>query len=475
MLSKVFHKVIICFLLVATASFAQNEPPSVAVLDFEANGIPDYEAETLTERLRSEIQNTNAFRITDRKLLDKILSEQALQQSGCTTDECSAEIGQLLGAQYMISGSIGKLGSTYTVESKLVSVSTGAAERTESISFKGPIEELLIEMEILAWEIGGLSPPQSLLAKRSKGGSTTTKSITVAVLDFEGRGISNLEAQTLTDRFSTEISKTGGAILVARNVVNEVMQEQGYTAAECSSEECAAEVGAMLGVEFMISGAIGKLGQTYTIDAKMFKVATGAAEKTINATYSGPVDGLITEIEILAWEILSIQPPGSLISKRKGSGGVKLAGSREKSRIGALIRSTIVPGWGQIYSDRRLTGWAFLGSELALLGIGYTSYSTYQKAYDDVESFYAQYQTATNPIEIRNFKEQSIEAEDEMNTSNDQLTMMFQAAAAVHLANMVHALLLGPKETTASQRSQFQLGYDPVINQPQLRFTIALD
>ena len=116
-----------------------------------------------------------------------------------------------------------------------------------------------------------------------------------------------------------------------------------------------------------------------------------------------------------------------------------------------------------------------MGSELALLGIGYASYSSYQKAYTDVEALYAQYQTATSPSEIRSFKEKSIAAENEMNTSNDQLTMMFQAAAAVHLANMVHALLLGPKETTASQRSQFQLGYDPVINQPQLRFTIALD
>ena len=37
------------------------------------------------------------------------------------------------------------------------------------------------------------------------------------------------------------------------------MQEQGYTQAECSSEECAAEIGALLGVQFMISGAIGKL------------------------------------------------------------------------------------------------------------------------------------------------------------------------------------------------------------------------
>ena len=454
-----------------TFLFAQDDPPSVAVLDFEANGIPDYEAETLTERLRSEIANTNAFRITDRKLLDKIINEQALQQSGCTTDECSAEIGQLLGAQYMISGAIGKLGETFTVDVKLVSVSTGAAERTKTASYKGPIAGMITEMEILAWEISGLKAPQSLLMKRS-GGQKSDK-ITVAVLDFAPRGISSLEAQTLTDRFATEINKTGAAILVDRNVVNEVMQEQGYTEAECSSEECAAEVGAMLGVQFMISGALGKLGETYTIDAKMFEVATGAAEKTINTTYAGQVDGLITEIEILAWEMMGLKPPGSLLRKRKG--GVVAVGSRQRSRLGAFVRSTVFPGWGQFYSDRSLYGWGFLGGELALLGLGYASYSSYKTAYDDVNSFYAQYQAASDPAQIRLLKEKSMAAEDQMNTSNDQLTVMFQAAAAVHLANMVHALVFGPKESTVSKQPHFQLGYDPNIHQPQLRFTIALD
>ena len=77
-------------------------------------------------------------------------------------------------------------------------------------------------------------------------------------------------------------------------------------------------------------------------------------------------------------------------------------------------------------------GWAFLGSELALLGIGYTSYSSYQKAYDDVESFYSQYQSSTNPSEIRNFKEQSKQAEDEMNSSNDQLTVMFRCRSGTY-------------------------------------------
>ena len=119
----------------------------------------------------------------------------------------------------------------------------------------------------------------------------------------------------------------------------------------------------------MISGAIGKLGQTYTIDAKMFEVATGAAE-AINATYSDPVDGLITEIEILAWEILSLKPPGKLLSKRKGENANLLALS--KMTIWAVARS-ILPGWGQMYSDRSLMGWAFLGAEVALGA--YASYS----------------------------------------------------------------------------------------------------
>ena len=225
----------------------------------------------------------------------------------------------------------------------------------------------------------------------------------------------------------------------------------------------------------MISGALGKLGETYTIDAKMFEVATGAAEKTINTTYAGKVDGLITEIEILAWEMMGLKPPNSLLRKRKGGMAQESRASGGKSRFGALIRSTLVPGWGQFYSGRSLSGWSFLGGELSLLGLGYMSYSTYQTAFDDVNSLYTQYQAATNPSDIRSLKEKSMAAENEMNSSNDQLSMMFQAAAAVHLANIVHAFVLGPKNSTASSKSQFQLGYDPIINQPQLRFTIALD
>jgi len=139
---------------------------------------------------------------------------------------------------------------------------------------------------------------------------------TVAVLDFDGRGISQMESQTLTDRLSTELARTDVMILVERNQMNEILGEQGFQQAGCTSAECAAEVGALLGVQHMISGSFGKIGNSYTIDAKMFSVETGETEKTVSKTYKGEIDGLITEIEILAWEIMGLKAPQELLDRK---------------------------------------------------------------------------------------------------------------------------------------------------------------
>ena len=299
--------------LITGFAWTQDARPTIAILDFEGQGISVQEVQTLTERMRSEIGSTNAVRLIERKAIESIMAEQGLAQSGCVSDECAAEVGQLLGVQFMINGTIGKLGDSYTIDVKMFSVETGATERSVNATHEGEISGLLTEMQILAWEIVGLQAPQRLRLKR--GGEQDKP--TVAILDFEGRGISLMEAQTLTDRFTTAMSGTKRVQMVERGVMSEVLEEQGMTGAECSSQECAAEVGAMLGVEFMVNGAIGKLGEAYTIDVKMFSVATGAAENMKSVTYEGKVEGMIVEIEILAWTILDLDPPKELIKKRK--------------------------------------------------------------------------------------------------------------------------------------------------------------
>ena len=329
MKKSLVHVFLTC--LITGFSWGQDTRPTIAILDFEGQGISVQEVQTLTERMRSEIGSTNAVRLIERKAIESIMAEQGLAQSGCVSDECAAEVGQLLGVQFMINGTIGKLGDTFTIDVKMFSVETGATERSVNASHEGDIAGLLTEMQILAWEIVGLQAPQRLRLKR--GGDQDKP--TVAILDFEGRGISLMEAQTLTDRFTTAMSGTKRVQMVERGVMSEVLEEQGMTGAECSSQECAAEVGAMLGVEFMVNGAIGKLGEAYTIDVKMFSVATGAAENMQSVTYEGKVEGMIVEIEILAWTILGLDAPKDLIKKRRkyadgdvadsGGGGISIS------------------------------------------------------------------------------------------------------------------------------------------------------
>ena len=71
-------------------------------------------------------------------------------------------------------------------------------------------------------------------------GQTTEGKTTVAVLEFEGRGINQMEAATLTDRMMSELVNTNAVIMVERNQMDEILSEQGFQQSGCTSSECAA-------------------------------------------------------------------------------------------------------------------------------------------------------------------------------------------------------------------------------------------
>ena len=171
----------------------------MAILDFDGQGVDAIDVQTLTERMRTEIGNTNAVRLIERKAVEKIMWKNRAFNKRDVPVMSVLLVGQLLGVQFMVSGTIGRMGKKYTIDCKMFSVETGETVRAKNATFEGDISGLLLEMQIMAWEIAGLEAPGSLKLKRA--GSETTR--TLAVLDFEGRGITVLEAKTLTDRFTT--------------------------------------------------------------------------------------------------------------------------------------------------------------------------------------------------------------------------------------------------------------------------------
>jgi hypothetical protein len=367
----------------------------------------------------------------------------------------------------MINGSIGRIGDSYTIDVKMFSVETGATERSSNVTHEGDIEGLLVEMQILAWEIVGLEAPGRLRLKRA---GETDKS-TVAVLDFEGRGISIQEAKTLTDRFTSSMSSTKRVIMVERGVMAEVLENQGLAMGECTSDECAAEVGAMLGVQFMVSGAIGKLGDTYTIDVKMFSVATGAAENMQSISYQGKVDGLITEIEIIGWTILGLNIPKNLIQKRRMGTSAYLAQQKEKTKVGAALRS-VIPGLGQLYNNDKMFGYSFMGVDVLLWALTMNSQSTFTDLQSDQDAVTALYNAATQQTEIDDYINQLNTIETDLQKANDQLVMFSAAAIGVWAANIIHAYITGPSPGNGLSSRPLKLAYDPAIQKTSIQWTI---
>ncbi|MBI4979709.1 MAG: hypothetical protein HZC28_19685 [Spirochaetes bacterium] len=151
---KTIIQIITCIAFAAAAA-AQNDI-RLGVLDFQAGaGVAAGDAKTITDILRSELVSSKQYLLVEREKVDKIMSEQGFQNSGCTESECAAKVGKLLNIQKMLFGTVSKLGTKYYVIANMISVETAAVERSvkKSIDTFDGVEQACKEMS--AELIGG--------------------------------------------------------------------------------------------------------------------------------------------------------------------------------------------------------------------------------------------------------------------------------------------------------------------------------
>ena len=79
---------------------------SVAVLTFASNEKAQNLAESVTEKLVTQLVNLRRFRVIERSALDKIMEEQKLGMTGFVDDETAVRLGKLAGADIIILGRI---------------------------------------------------------------------------------------------------------------------------------------------------------------------------------------------------------------------------------------------------------------------------------------------------------------------------------------------------------------------------------
>jgi len=152
------------------AAYGQNKI-NIAVLDFTSEGgLTESEASTLTNRFRSMLVKTRTYNVLERGRMEEVLGEIGFQMSGCTSTECAVEVGKILNVQQMISGTIGKLGSTYTVDISIIDVGTARIIKTLYEDYKGEIDGLLALMEPISQRLTGQQVKEEVMVTKDEGG-----------------------------------------------------------------------------------------------------------------------------------------------------------------------------------------------------------------------------------------------------------------------------------------------------------------
>ena len=139
-------------ILILTISFLKAQI-AVSILDFKGDDVDDKVLRACYNQLEESLINSNRFTVIDKSQRDEILNEQKFQNSGVCDEECAVEIGQLVGAEYLMLGEIIGFGKLFQVNIKIVNIEKGDVTEKVTSRIEGGLPKLLDGMESSSQEI----------------------------------------------------------------------------------------------------------------------------------------------------------------------------------------------------------------------------------------------------------------------------------------------------------------------------------
>ena len=142
---------LIILLLIVGCVFAREY---IAIIDFEGIGVNNDEARALTQRLTSELITLQVYQVVERSEMKRLLDEQKFQYSGCVDTKCAVEIGKMIGAKYMVVGSISKIDDVYTIDTRLINVESSEAYASGQYTAQESLSNVLVNgMKSIAYQL----------------------------------------------------------------------------------------------------------------------------------------------------------------------------------------------------------------------------------------------------------------------------------------------------------------------------------
>ena len=171
--------------------------------------------------------------------------------------------------------------------------------------------------------------------------TTLSAQMSVAVLDFDGIGISKDEAKALSGRFGTEFMGVSKGVykIVERNQMGKILEEQGFQNTGIVSSDDAVKMGEALGADFIVSGSISKVGTLFSINARLLNVQSAEVVKSISHDHMGDIVDLMTKgIKESASKLMDLKE-----EEEAPSGSLKENTNPQQAKV-AIQPAALMPG-----------------------------------------------------------------------------------------------------------------------------------
>jgi hypothetical protein len=112
----------------------QGGPATVAIAEVTSRGNAGGDlASEVNDALTDQLVGDGRFRVVERQQLAKVMKEQVLAQSGATSDEVQVKVAQLVGARWIVLGTVGTKARSYVVSLRALDSTSAQVAFSESL------------------------------------------------------------------------------------------------------------------------------------------------------------------------------------------------------------------------------------------------------------------------------------------------------------------------------------------------------
>jgi len=248
--------------------------------------------------------------VGESELKVMVRHEQDKAALDCASDQaCLARLSEAADAKRVVTGRVGRIGGTLMLTLKLADTSRGVVTGAESASAEAE-GELSAAARSAAGRLLGLAGAPPTPRFRLTLGKAGTK---VAVLDLGAHGVAAGLGDNLTQLLSLELKRFEGLGVISRDEIQAMLRfESDKQVLSCSDDvSCLIEIGGALGVDFLVAGSVGRLGEAWVLVLKLMDIGKATVVSRVSETFQGVESHLPQALRFATWRLVGKDVSGT--------------------------------------------------------------------------------------------------------------------------------------------------------------------